>query len=285
MGKIKYDVSDVEPGTDFDTPVPRGTYRCKITDCKEGESRAGNDMLTIEYEIATGEWKNRKLWDYIVLDDSSAWKLRQFTDALGKRAKGTLDTDSVMGERVLVRVKHETDDRDPENPVVRARVGSVSAIPDDADEEPEDEEEVEDDGAGDDDGDDDDTAADAEGDEDGDEEELTREDLDEYTRDDLEELIEEEDLEVDRTKKTKLSVLRNRVWDALTEGEEDDDEEGDEDDDDEEEVDYEEMSIADLTAELKARGLNTKTKLKGTRKKKLFIKRLEEDDENGEEPF
>lgn len=334
MGKVKYDVSDVEAGTDFDTPVPRGTYRCKITDCKESKSKQDNDMISIEYEIMTGEWKNRKLWDYIVLDDSSAWKLRQFTDALGKRAKGTLDTNAVIGERVLVRAKHETDDRDPDNLVTRARVGSVSALPDtDDDDEPDDDAEE---GA-----DDEYTYDDIEGmdkddlkqvvkDEDlgirvtsktkvenlrkkvldaleleepseedeeeedegepedsvaaGDEEELTREDLDEYTREDLEELIGEEDIEVDRTKKTRLSVLRQRVWDALTE-DEDLDEEEEEGEDEEEEVEYEDMSIADLTAELKARNLSTTTKTKGSRKKKLFIKRLEEDDENGDKPF
>lgn len=279
MAKIKYDVSDVEPGVDYDTPIPRGVYRCKIADVTVGESKSsGNPMITVEYEVVEkGDWKGRKLWDYIVLNDASAWKLRQFTDAVGVKAKGELDTDKLVGEIVMIKVKHETDDRDPENPVVRARVGNVTGLPededlDDADDEPEDDDESEPD-------DDDDTGDDA----DDEPEELTdRADLDEYDRDDLVALIDEEELEVEHTKRTKLAVLRDRVWEALDlDGSDDDD-----DEDDEDVPEYEDMSIADLTAELKERGLSATTKLKGGRKKKLFIQRLEKDDEDDDgEPF
>lgn len=273
MPKIKYDVSDAPTGMDFDTPVPKGLYRCKINDLTHGESKSsGNPMLTVEYEITQkGDWKGRRLWDYIVLDDSSAWKLRQFVEALGKRAKGELDTAKAIGQRVLVRVKHETDDRDPDNPVVRARVGNVSEVPNTDDDEP---------------ADDDDPDAEPEDDGDGDDgddgEDLTYEDLAEYDREELEELIEEEDLDVGFNSKTSDEKLLERVAEELGLEPEDDDGEDDGEDDD---VDYEDMSIADLTAALKERGLNSKTKLKGARKKALFIKRLTEDDGDGGDPF
>lgn len=268
MPKIKYDVSDVEAAPDYDTPVPRGVYRCKISAITHGPSKSsGRPMLTVEYEVVEkGDWKGRKLWDYIVLDDSSAWKLKQFTDALGLKGKGQLDTDDAEGSIVLVRVKHETDDRDPEDVVVRARVGHVSALPEDDDdaeaEEPEAEEEEEED-------------PDEDPDEDGEEEEelSERADLDEYDRDDLEALIEEEELEVKRTPKLKLATLRDRVWDALGIDEEDEEEE------EEEEADYSDMSTADLKAELKTRGLAT------SGPKSKLVKRLEEDDKDGNEPF
>ncbi len=279
MAKIKYDVSDVEPGVDYDTPIPRGVYRCKIADITVGESKSsGNPMITVEYEVLEkGDWKGRKLWDYIVLNDASAWKLRQFTDAVGVKAKGELDTDKLVGEIVMIKVKHETDDRDPENPVVRARVGNVTGLPEDEDVDEEDdaeEEETEEEEEEEPDDDDDD---------DEEEEELeSREDLDEYDRDDLEALIEEEELEVERTKRTKLTVLRDRVWEALDLGEE-----GEEKEDEEEAPEYDDMNITELTAMLKERGLSTKTKMKGNRKKALFVKRLEKDDEDedGNEPF
>lgn len=266
MPKIKYDVSDVEPGRDFDTPLPKGTYRMKVADVTEGESKSsGKPMLTVEYEMPTGEHKGRKLWDYIVLEESSAWKLRQFVDAVGAKAKGTLDTDKVVGERVLVRVKHETDDRDPDDPVVRARVGSVSAIPDDAEDEDDD-----------DDADDDDEPTRGSGaDDSGDDDELTAEDLDEYDRDDLEALIEEEDLDVKHNSKTKLPVLRERIAEALGLDDEDDEEE----DDDEDEADYSELSLADLKAELKDRGLP----VRGPKAK--LVARLEDDDNESTDPF
>jgi hypothetical protein len=270
MAKVKYDVTDAPVGHDFDTPVPKGLYRCKINDVTEGESKSsGKPMLTVEYEITQkGDWKGRRLWDYIVLEDSSAWKLRQFVEALGLKAKGTLDTSAALGERLLVRVKHETDDRDPDNVVVRSRVGNVTAIPEDTEEEEAEEEEPEDE------------------EEEGEDEELTYEELEGYDRDELEELIEDEDLDVTFNKRTSDEKLLERVAEELDlepeeEGEE---EEGEEE---EPEEDYEDMTIADLTALLKERGLSTKTKQKGPRKKALFIKRLEKDDEedDGEEPF
>lgn len=272
MAKIKYDVSDVEPSnqSDFSTPVPKGLYKCKVNEVSDGTSKSsGKPMLTVEYEIVQkGEWKGRRLWDYIVLDDSSAWKMRQFTDALGKKAKGTLDTNALAGEMVLVRVKHETDNR-PEaveenggTPPVRARVGNVSALPDTEAEEPEDDDE------------------DDEDEDEGTDEDLTYDDLADYDRDDLEQLIEDEELDVKFNKKTSDDKLLERVAEAL--GLEPDDED-EEDEDDEDEVDYEDLSLADLRAELKERGLNTKGK------KATLIKRLEKDDEQdddeGDEPF
>lgn len=268
MPKIKYDVSDVEAAPDYDTPVPRGVYRCKIAAITHGPSKSsGRPMLTVEYEVVEkGDWKGRKLWDYIVLDDSSAWKLKQFTDALGLKGKGQLDTDDAEGEIVLVRVKHETDDRDPEDVVVRARVGHVSALPDDAEEEEAEDAEAEEE----------EPEAEEDPDEEGedeDEELSERADLDEYDRDDLEALIEEEELEVEYTKKTPLKKLRDKVWDALDLDGEDEGEEG------EETADYSEMSAADLKAELKTRGLST------SGPKSKLVKRLEEDDKDGNEPF
>lgn len=267
MAKVKYDVSDVEPGQDidFDTPIPKGLYKCKVSDITSGTSQSsGNPMLTVEYEVVQrGDWKGRKLWDYIVLTDEAAWKLRQFTDALGKRAKGTLDTDALVGEMVLVRVKHETDNR-PEvleanagKPVVRGRVGNVAAIPDTDDEEPEDDDEADEPADGDDD------------------EDLTYEDLAEYDRDDMEALVEDEELDITFNKRTKDDVLRERIAEALELEPEDDD-----DDEDEEEEAWADMSLADLRTEAKARGLSTK----GPKAK--LVARLEEDDEgDGNEPF
>lgn len=286
MAKVKYDVSDVEPGQDFDTPVPRGTYKCKIVDVTEGTSSNNNDMLTVEYEIVSGEHKGRHLWDYIVLTKEAAWKMRNFVDALGKQAKGTLDTNAVIGEVVLIKVKHEPDNREEaKNPdgtaPIRARVGSVLALPDEEDEEEEeDEDEIEDDIEEEEEDDDEED----EDDEDEDEEDLTYEDLEEMDLDELKELIEEEELDIRVTKRSKAETILPKVAEALGLEPEEDEEDEDEEDD-EEEADYSEMSIADLTAALKERGLNTKTKLKGERKKNLYIKRLEKDDADGSDPF
>lgn len=276
MAKIKYDVSDVEPGQDidYDTPVPKGVYKAKVADITEGTSQSsGNDMLTVEYELVEGDFKGRKLWDYVVLTDAAAWKLRQFIDAMGVKAKGTLDTVELIGNLVLVRVKHEADSR-PETvennggkPVVRARVGSVNPIPEDEDEPDEDEE-------------DDDEEEDEEDDEAGTEEDLTYEDLEQYDRDELKALIKEEELGIRVTKATTDEKLLEKVADALDLAPEEEDEE---EDDEEEVADYTEWSLADLKTECKQRGLP----VKGTRAK--LAERLEADDaeeaQDGEEPF
>src|SRR5262245_53973923 len=111
MAKVKYDVTNVEPGTDFDTPIPVAAYKMQISDATVGTSKASiergdpQEMITVEYEIVEdGEFKGRKVWDYIVLNDISQWKVRQLIDALGSKLKGTLDTDAIIGSRVLVRV-------------------------------------------------------------------------------------------------------------------------------------------------------------------------------------
>lgn len=264
MAKIKFDVSGVEDRPDFDKPIPRGTYRCKITDITSGESKSsGNPMLTVEYEVSErGDHKGRKLWDYIVLNDASAWKLKQLTTALGLKAKGTLDTDAALGERVLVRVKHETDDRDPDNIVVRSRVGSVNPLPEvDDDEEEEEDEEQEDD------------------DDEGTTDDLTVDDLAEMDLDELKELIDEEELDIRVTKRSKAEAIRAKVAEALGLEEEEEEEDEDDEDGDEEEADYESMSAPELRTELKARGLPTKGR------KAVLVERLEEDDQDGDEPF
>lgn len=252
MAKIKYDVTDVESNEmDFDTPIPTGLYRAKVDEITEGTSQSsGNPMLTVVIRITKGDWKDRLLWDYIVLNDASAWKMKQLVKALGLKEKGSFDPQAQVGTALMVRVKHETD----EEYGTRSKVGALLPIPDDEMEEEEEGEEEQD----------------------GDDDELTYADLEEYDRDDLEELIEEEGLEVKFNSKTKDDVLMERVAEAMgLEPEEDEDE-------DEDDEDYSEWSVADLKAAAKERGL------KSSGSKKLLIKRLEEDDEeddDGDEPF
>jgi hypothetical protein len=260
--KIKYDVSDVEAGQDFDTPVPVGLYRCTVSEIEDTVSQSsGNQMLAVTMEISKGEFKGRKLWDYIVLTEAAAWKLRQFLEAIGevngKKAKGTLDIEAVIGSAVMAKVKHETDNRDPENPVVRARVGSLLPVPDS--------------GASDDDLDDDEP-------EDDDEPDYDYESLAECSRAELEEIIEDEDLDVSFRKNTKDEVLLERVAEALGVEEEEEEEE-----DEDEEEPYDEWSTDELRAACAERGI------KKTGTKKQLIARLEkddeEDDDDGNEPF
>jgi hypothetical protein len=317
MTRLKFDVAGVDPGGDFAVPKP-GAYACKVDVIEPKESAAGNEMLEVQYVITEdGEFEGSRLWDYIVLTENQRWKYRRFLEAIGavtdKKESGEIDIDKVLGKRVLVKVTNE----DSEEWGKRARVGSVSKlgkagdVEDEGDEdegdedeltydevmgmsktelkelideneldvrvtkatkvanlrpkvaealeleeEPEDEEEPEED-----------------------EEELTAEDVQGYNKTELKEVIEENDLGIRVTAKTKLPVLRKKVVAKLIEEEmiEDPDAEEEGEEDEVEEVeDYGELSVSDLRAEAKERGLETK----GT--KSALVKRLEKDDEEAD---
>lgn len=173
MAKIKYDVRGVE-SRDF-SPPPPGLYRAKIEEVNEKTSSAGNEMLEVVLEISRGDHKGARLWDYVVLTEAAAWKLKQFLQAVGlvsgKKERGTLDTSKIVGTEVQVRVKNETDDSGE----IRARVGAILAMPETEDDEDIDDE---DDDIEDDDVEDDDDADEEDDDEDeeDDEEEESYED-------------------------------------------------------------------------------------------------------------
>jgi hypothetical protein len=269
MGKIKYNVKGVEPGQDFDTPIPVGMYVCKISDCKEGVSKtSGNQMVTVELEVIRGEdgkkWAGRKLWDYITFADSQAWKLSSFIHALSLKESGALDPRTLIGKKLNVKVKHETDDEYG----TRAKVRSLLPMNGETEEEDEDEDEP--------DVEPDEPEAEEDEDEDEDDEDLTMEDLEGYDRDELEELIEANELDVSYNKRTSDETLKERIAEelGLTSEEEE------EDDDDEEDEDYNEWSVPDLKKELKSRGLSAA----GT--KKTLVKKLEKDDQgDSRRPF
>lgn len=265
MPKIKYDVRDVESSGGFETPPP-GLYKAKLAECNLKESKSGNEMLECIYELIAGDYKGSRVWDYVVLNEASEWKLRQFLEAVGKvagkrGAKGSFDPDEFEDAEVQVRLKHETYNDEP-----RARVAAVLPLPEDDDED--EEEEVD--------------AEETEDDEDTEVEGYTYEELAEMDLKELKEVIKEEELEDIRvTKKSKAETVLAKVAEALElepeEAEEDEDEEDDEGDEDEES--YEDMTPAELKQECKDRGL------KAAGKKAVLIGRLEKDDEEAEDPF
>lgn len=315
MAKLKFDLTDVEPGQDFDTPIPKGVYKMKINEIVDAPSKSdGGAMYTVELEVISGDFKGRRVWDYIKYEDeSSAWKLAQLLEALevigpkGKR-KGSFDPDEYIGTVLVVKVKHETD----EEYGTSAKVGSMQPLPEGATEEAADEtEEPADEPA-------------AEGGEEVDAAAVRKMDLDE-----LKEFAEEQELEIKFTKRSKAEKKQDEIiealeleeseaiedpedWDALAalDGDqlvaycEQEELEADTDLDEadlrvaiaeelEIEVpedaagegsatDYSEMSVKDLKATCSEQGLSTKGG------KPALVKRLEEAasaGESGDEPF
>lgn len=267
MAKVKYDVSGAEP-RQFEVPKP-GVYDAIIKEMSHGDSSSGNPMFTIVFQITKGDNKDARIWYYILTDGSQEWRLREFTDALGLKPKGELDTDKLVNSAVQIRTAIDPardgyDEKARIKNVLPAAGGAAAGGEGDEEEEPYTEwsledlrEEAEarelkiegrktkdklvkaleaDDEAAE---GEEEPEAKAEAD---DEEELTREDLNDMSREELKTLIKEEELEIRVTRSLKDDALRDKIAEALELGEEE--EEGEEEG--EEEEGEEELTRADL---------------------------------------
>lgn len=204
MAKLKFDLTDVEPGQDFDTPIPKGVYKMKINEIVDAPSKSdGGDMYTVELEVIGGDWKGRRVWDYIKYnDDTSQWKLGQLLEALGVvtadgKRKGSFDPDAFDGHIVVVRVKHETDD----DYGTSAKVGSMQPLPEDEQEEAQAEAEK---------------PAGPSSNGGGDPEELTAASIRAMDLDELKEVAEEQELpDIKFTKRSKPEKKQDEIIEAL----------------------------------------------------------------------
>jgi hypothetical protein len=193
--KIRYDVSDV-PAGGFPQPDP-GLYVGKVSKVEDKVAKSGNKMLEVTLKIVSGgkkKWKGVTVRTWIVYADAegnpneaTAWKLREFIDALGLKAKGALDIRKIVGTELQFKVDADSDD----NGDYRARVGTLTPL---AEDEEEDDDHDDDDDA---DEDDDDTDEDDESDEDDDDDADEADDDDDEDDDDEDDEDEEDDDEDD----------------------------------------------------------------------------------------
>lgn len=173
--KIKYDVSEVERGGQQPDP---GLYHAKIAKVEDGQARSGNQMLTVTFKIVKGKFKNATIRTWIVYADKdgrpaeqSAWKLAEFVDAVGlKTDRGTLDTDKLVGKELQIKVDGDTYEGN-----YQAKVGRLTALPDEDEVEDEDDDEE----------DEDDTVSQVADDEDEDDEDDEDDDEDDDEEEDL----------------------------------------------------------------------------------------------------
>jgi hypothetical protein len=309
MAKVRYDVRNAEAQS-FEVPKP-GVYEAAIRECTHGESSNGNEMLTVVFEITKGDYKNSRIWHYILTDGTQDWRLREFTDALGLKPRGEFEPKDLQGSVVQVRtaIDPARDGYDEKarikNVLASSNGASAAAASDDEDDEDAPYEEWDladlkeevaerglkvtgarqtkrklvdlleaDDEAASEEQDVDEEAEEPEDDE----EELTQDDLDGMSRTELKALIKEEELEIRVTRGKSDDDLRTAIAEALEIGT---DEEGAEDEDEEEEdtTPYSEWEISELKDELKERGLKTDGR------KSMLVKRLEKDDATDGDPF
>lgn len=245
---VNVDLSGVESSR---KTIPEGTYTLTVNAANQKNSSNNNPMIVFEFEVADGPYKGVPLYENCSLQPQALFKLKSVLEALGFEIPNKafdLNLRDLIGLTCEVEVGHEVYEGKK-----RARI--LEYLTPDLD----DEEDEEDD------------------DEDGLEDKLSELDFDE-----LKDLAKDLDISASDIKKAKKAeALINLIMDSADEDDilealgEDSDEEDEDDDDDDESPDYSEMSLAELKAECKDRGLKIK---KGMDKDDL-IEMLEEDDE------
>lgn len=67
-----FDANEVPPSAGFD-PIPAGAYEVVLVASEQKDVRTGDGQyLQLEFEVITGEYRGRKLWDRLTLHHSNA---------------------------------------------------------------------------------------------------------------------------------------------------------------------------------------------------------------------
>lgn len=248
---VNVDLSGVETSR---KTIPEGVYTLVVDSATQKSSQGGNPMIVFEFSVAEGKYQGSKLYENCSLQPQALFKLKSVLIALGLDIPNKafdLDLKDLIGMTCEADVGHEVYEGKKKARILEYIDPSDS----DSDEnDPEDE-------------DDDDTDVEST--------------LMEMDLDDLKDLAKELGISASSIKKAKKVkalvelIMSEADEDDILEALGDEDEEDDEDDEDEEK-DYSEMSLAELKAECKDRGLKVK---KGMDKDDL-IEMLEEDDED-----
>lgn len=245
---VNVDLSGVEASR---KAIPEGTYEVVVNEATQKDSRDGNPMIAFEFEVAEGAHKGAKLYENCSLQPQALFKLKSVLLALGMDIPNKafdLNLRDLVGLTCEVEVGHEVYEGKK-----RARILQYNDPEDTRDENEEDEEG-----------------------------ESVEDKLSELDFDELKDLAKDLDISASDIKKAKKAkALIDLIMDSADEDDilealgEDSDEEDEDEEDEDEDQDYSEMSLSELKAECKDRGLKVK---KGMDKEDL-IEMLEEDDE------
>ena len=250
---VNVDLSGVETSR---KTIPEGRYPLVVDNVTQKNSREGNPMIAFEFSVAEGKHQGSKLYENCSLQPQALFKLKSVLIALGMDIPNKafdLDLKDLIGLTCEAEIGHETYEGKKKARILEYLDPNDSEDDDDSD----------------DDSDEDDTDLEST--------------LMEMDLDDLKDLAKE--LEIPASSVKKAKKVKALVELIMSEADEDDilealgddnDEDDDDEDDEDEEKDYSEMSLAELKAECKDRGLKGK---KGMDKDDL-IEMLEEDDED-----
>lgn len=104
---LQMNFADVEEGGAF-TLLPNGKYHAMVTGFEvtetEGGKAPGTPMVKAEYTIASGKYENRRVWDNLVLNKDSLWKVKQFLLGTGLSKE---EVDSMSARAFLDKAENE----------------------------------------------------------------------------------------------------------------------------------------------------------------------------------
>ena len=111
-------------------PLPRGTYRCRVTDGELVTSKGGTPGYTLTFAVDDGEHKGRKLWHSAWLTPAALPMTKRDLAKLGVTSLDMLDRPLPAGIVCDVKVVLRVDDDGVErNRVISFAVVAVLADP------------------------------------------------------------------------------------------------------------------------------------------------------------
>lgn len=76
MATLNFNANEVEPSIGFD-PIPAGKYQAVIADSEMKPTKNGNGQyLQLEFEIVEGDYKGRKVWARLNLENQNSEAVR-----------------------------------------------------------------------------------------------------------------------------------------------------------------------------------------------------------------
>lgn len=134
MPKLPQSLADVSTVV---KPIDEGTYAAEISEVEVTESKSKLPMVVVTYAILEGDFKGRKLTDYMVLEtkkhEPNEPGLRQLkrliVAALGEDSANSddFDTDELQGQQVTLVIKQESYEDEGGEEQVSNRVKKVLA--------------------------------------------------------------------------------------------------------------------------------------------------------------
>lgn len=107
-----YDANDHEPTGDFE-PMPRGEYPGMAIDSEWKETKKGDGRyMQFAFEIVDGDFRGRKLWDRLNLDNPNATAVKIANGTLSAicRAVGVMrpkKSEELHGKKMILKVDVE----------------------------------------------------------------------------------------------------------------------------------------------------------------------------------